>query len=88
LGVQDCAELTVLIRPDDIQHVDASETKATVIGKAFRGAEFLYTLELPTGEKLLSLVPSHHNHSIGEAIGIELELDHLIAFVRDDKNRQ
>jgi iron(III) transport system ATP-binding protein len=75
-------DLAVLIRPDDIQHVDASETKAIVRGKAFRGAEFLYTLELPTGEKLLSLVPSHHNHAIGEAIGIELELDHLIAFKR------
>jgi iron(III) transport system ATP-binding protein len=75
-------ELAVLIRPDDIQHIDASETKAIVRGKAFRGAEFLYTLELPTGEKLLSLVPSHHNHAIGEAIGISLELDHLIAFRR------
>lgn len=81
-------ELTVLIRPDDIQHVDASETKAIVRGKAFRGAEFLYTLELPTGEKLLSLVPSHHNHAIGEAIGIVLELDHLIAFVGNDKHQK
>jgi iron(III) transport system ATP-binding protein len=75
-------DLVVLIRPDDIQHVDASETKAIVRNKTFRGAEFLYTLELPAGEKLLSLVPSHHNHAIGEAIGIELELDHLIAFKR------
>lgn len=74
--------LNVLIRPDDILHVDASDTKAIVCAKAFRGAEFLYTLELATGEKLLSLVPSHHNHAIGEAIGIELELDHLIAFKR------
>lgn len=74
--------LEVLIRPDDIQHVDASTTKAVVRNKAFRGAEFLYTLELPTGEKLLSLVPSHHDHAIGEAIGIELQLEHLIAFQR------
>lgn len=74
--------LDVLIRPDDIQHVDASPIKAIVKSKTFRGAEFLYTLELATGEKLLSLVPSHHDHAIGEAIGIEMELDHLIAYPR------
>ncbi len=75
------SSMDVLIRPDDIQHVDASPINAVVKAKAFRGAEFLYTLELASGEKLLSLVPSHHDHAIGEAIGIEMELDHLIAFL-------
>jgi iron(III) transport system ATP-binding protein len=32
---------------------------------------------------VLSLVPSHHNHAIGEKIGIRLEIDHLVAFERD-----
>ncbi|WP_157669575.1 ABC transporter ATP-binding protein [Chitinibacter sp. GC72] len=73
-------EMEVLIRPDDIQHNDASEMKAKVLAKAFRGAEFMYTLGLPSGRTLLSLVPSHHNHAIGEYIGIELEMDHLIVF--------
>jgi iron(III) transport system ATP-binding protein len=31
----------------------------------------------------MSLVPSHHNHAIGERIGIRLEIDHLVAFPRD-----
>jgi iron(III) transport system ATP-binding protein len=48
--------------------------------KAFRGAEFLYTLELASGARVLSMVPSHHNHRIGEAIGIRLDMDHLIVF--------
>ncbi|QLI83112.1 ABC transporter ATP-binding protein [Chitinibacter fontanus] len=73
-------EMEVLIRPDDIQHNDASSLKARVLAKAFRGAQFLYTLGLPSGQTLLSLVPSHHNHAIGEDIGIELEMDHLIVF--------
>ncbi|KAF0815438.1 Fe(3+) ions import ATP-binding protein FbpC [Andreprevotia sp. IGB-42] len=73
-------KVDVLIRPDDIQHDDASDFKATVLNRAFRGAEFLYTLGLPSGARVLSLVPSHHDHQIGEAIGIRLELDHLIAF--------
>ncbi len=61
-------------------HDDASSLKAEVLHKAFRGAEILYTLELGSGTKVLSMVPSHHNHLLQEAIGIRLELDHMIAF--------
>ena len=70
----------VLIRPDDIVHDDESSLKANVLHKAFRGAEILYTLRLPGGSTALSLVPSHHNHAIGEDIGIKLEVDHVVAF--------
>ena len=70
----------VLIRPDDIQHDDRSPIKAKVLERVFRGAAFLYTLELPSGDRVLSLVPSHHNHAVGEMIGIQLEIDHLVAF--------
>jgi iron(III) transport system ATP-binding protein len=73
----------VLLRPDDILHDDASPLQARVLHKAFRGAEFLYTLELPGGGRVMSLVPSHHNHAIGESIGIRLEIDHLVAFRAD-----
>jgi iron(III) transport system ATP-binding protein len=31
----------------------------------------------------MSLVPSHHNHALGEKIGIRLEIDHLVAFRSD-----
>lgn len=72
----------VLIRPDDIIHDDASPMQAKVVRKAFRGADFLYTLELDSGVQVLALVPSHHNHAIGEPIGIKLELDHVITFER------
>jgi iron(III) transport system ATP-binding protein len=72
----------VLLRPDDILHDDASTLQARVLHKAFRGAEFLYTLQLPGGGRVLSLVPSHHNHAVGETIGIRLEIDHLVAFPR------
>jgi iron(III) transport system ATP-binding protein len=70
----------VLLRPDDIVHDDASPVQAEVLHKAFRGAEILYTLRLPSGGTALSLVPSHHNHAIGEKIGIRLEADHIVAF--------
>ncbi|MBA2690758.1 MAG: ABC transporter ATP-binding protein [Burkholderiales bacterium] len=70
----------VLLRPDDIVHDDASPVQAEVLHKAFRGAEILYTLRLSSGGKVLSLVPSHHNHAIGERIGIRVEIDHLVVF--------
>jgi iron(III) transport system ATP-binding protein len=70
----------VLLRHDDVVHDDTSAVKAMVRAKAFRGAEILYTLQLASGATVLSLVPSHHNHTIGEPIGIRLELDHVIAF--------
>ena len=77
------AVVDVLLRPDDILHDDASPLQAQVLHKAFRGAEFLYTLQLPGGGRVMSLVPSHHNHAIGEKIGIRLEIDHLVAFSRE-----
>ncbi len=73
----------VLLRPDDVVHDDASAVTAEVLAKAFRGAEFLYTLKLPSGATVLSLVPSHHDHAIGERIGIRLQADHVVAYKRD-----
>lgn len=83
LGCSNCdrnCPVEVLLRPDDIVHDDASVMKARVVKKAFRGADILYTLELGSGTRVLSLVPSHHNHAIGEMIGIRLDVDHVITF--------
>ncbi|TDU28601.1 iron(III) transport system ATP-binding protein [Panacagrimonas perspica] len=70
----------VLLRPDDVVHDDSSAVQATVTARAFRGAEFLYSLRLDSGREVLSLVPSHHDHAIGCRIGIRLDVEHLIAF--------
>jgi len=70
----------ILLRPDDVVHDDDSEMQAEVVEKAFRGAEYLYTLRLPTGEEILCMVQSHHNHAIGEQIGIRLDVQHLVMF--------
>ncbi|ASU39874.1 ABC transporter ATP-binding protein [Herbaspirillum sp. meg3] len=72
----------VLLRSDDIVHDDLSPFKARIVRKSFRGADFLYTLQLDDGIELLSLVPSHHDHAIGEAIGIRLDVNHVVAFPR------
>jgi iron(III) transport system ATP-binding protein len=76
------SQVDLLLRPDDVIHDDASPLRAEVCQRAFRGAEFLYTLKLPSGMQLLSLVPSHHDHAVGERIGIRIEPDHVVAFAR------
>jgi iron(III) transport system ATP-binding protein len=73
-------EVAVLLRPDDVVHDDESPLKLQVVERAFRGAEYLYTLGLPSGRELLCLVQSHHNHALGEKIGIRLDLEHLAVF--------
>jgi iron(III) transport system ATP-binding protein len=70
----------VLIRPDDIIHDDSSPFKAKVIRKRFRGANILYSLQLQSDEEVLALVSSHHNHSIGQEIGIRPQVDEIILF--------
>jgi iron(III) transport system ATP-binding protein len=70
----------VLLRPDDIIPDNNSELRAEIIDKAFKGAEIMYTLRLPTGGTVLSLFPSHSDHGIGEQVGIRIAADHLIAF--------
>jgi len=80
LGLPSGAAVEVLVRPDDIVHDDASPLRADVLHKAFRGAEILYTLRLSGGARVLSLMPSHHDHAIGEPIGIRVEVDDVVAF--------
>lgn len=70
----------VLIRPDDILPEEASPLRARVLDKAFKGAEILYTLRLPTGGTVLSLFPSHQDHAVGEEVGIHVDAEHVVAF--------
>jgi iron(III) transport system ATP-binding protein len=75
-------ECDVLLRADDIVHDDASPVQAQIVRKAFRGAEFLYSLRAAGGQALLALVPSHHDHAVGEHIGIRVHVDHVVTFPR------
>lgn len=79
-------EVAVLLRPDDVIHDDESPLKLTVAERAFRGAEYLYTLRLDSGREILCLVQSHHKHALGEKIGIRLDLEHLAVFPQKSRN--
>jgi iron(III) transport system ATP-binding protein len=76
-------DVDVLLRPDDVVHDDDAPLKATIVQRHFRGADFLYLLQLDSGRVVQSLVPSHHDHAIGQRIGIRLDLEHVVVFERD-----
>jgi iron(III) transport system ATP-binding protein len=70
----------VLIRPEDIIHDDASSFKAKILKKHFRGANIIYTLQLPSKDVVLALVPSTCQHDVGHSIGIIPKVDDIILF--------
>jgi iron(III) transport system ATP-binding protein len=81
-GAFEGGQCDVLLRADDIVHDDDAPVKAEIIRKAFRGSEFLYTLRLASGHTLMAHVPSHHDHTLGEWIGIRAQVDHVVTFNR------
>ncbi|MDX2312521.1 MAG: ABC transporter ATP-binding protein [Gammaproteobacteria bacterium] len=74
------SKVEVLLRPDDILPDPDSDLRAIVVGRAFKGAEILYSLRLETGATVLSLFPSHLDHAEGAQVGIRVAADHLVAF--------
>jgi iron(III) transport system ATP-binding protein len=71
-------EVHVLLRPDDVVYDRNSAVKGKIIEKRFRGAEYLYTLQLANGAEVFCLVPSHHHHDLNEEIGVQLDIEHLV----------
>jgi iron(III) transport system ATP-binding protein len=95
LGILDLNEPTLypvetpvdlLIRPDDVLHDDDSSFEGKVLQKHFKGTFYQYQVELSNGRKLLCIAPSHHDHKVGQSIGIRLELDHFQIFPKSDIN--
>lgn len=78
---RDAQQVDVLLRADDVLYDENSPLQAEVVRKAFRGAQFLYTLKLPSGQTALAMVPSHYDHAIGQKIGVRLAVDHVVTFV-------
>ncbi|WPL11246.1 Fe(3+) ions import ATP-binding protein FbpC [Thiorhodovibrio litoralis] len=83
-------EVDVLVRPDDLvctqcepqNALQNAPQSAQVTERAFRGAEYLYTLKLDSGRRLLCLAPSHDDFPPGSHVGLHAELDHLVVFER------
>lgn len=75
------SRVKLLIRPDDIVYDEQGTLTGEVSGKAFKGAEILYTLRMASGIEVLSLFPSHHNFEINARVPVSFAPDHMVAFM-------
>jgi len=70
----------ILLRPDDVVYDPKGELHGEITQKAFKGAEIMYTLRLPTGSEILSLFPSHEHFDIGQQVRFRMDIQHVVAF--------
>ena len=73
----------LLLRPDDVRLNAQSPIKGVVVDRAFRGAETLYTLRTEQDQEVLSLMPSSFDFTVGESVGLQLDVEHLVVFQRE-----
>ena len=74
------SNVKVLLRPDDIIHDDESPQTAEVTQINFRGMYLLYHLKLTSGQKIQCFTSSHHQHKVGDKIGVRLDMKHTVVF--------
>lgn len=74
------SKVDVLLRPDDVLLNIEGGVACLVTDRHFKGAEMLYVLRTPNGDKLLSLTPSHVDINIGQRVQVGIDAEHLIMF--------
>jgi MFS superfamily sulfate permease-like transporter len=60
---------------------------APVVG-GFLFAAVALTLRLQGGQRVMAHVPSHHDHEVGEWIGVRVQVDHVVTFARESVSEQ
>jgi iron(III) transport system ATP-binding protein len=76
------SKVEILLRPDDVVYDPEGPLQGKVTEKAFKGAEIMYTLQLDTGTKILSLFPSHEDFMVGDKVNIRMDIQHVVAFTK------
>ncbi|MFT4826698.1 MAG: iron(III) transport system ATP-binding protein [Halioglobus sp.] len=72
--------LRLLVRPDDVKYEAKSELQLKVGSRSFRGAEYLYELELPCGATVPCMTASHVDYAPGQMLPVKFDLQHLVIF--------
>ena len=76
------SKVDVLIRPDDIQLDENGAYSAHIISRVFRGADYLYTLQLDDKSEVTTFAPSHMVYQPGETVNINVDMKHLVVLQR------
>ena len=73
-------QLKLLVRPDDVAYDERSSLRLPVVDRTFRGAQYLYGLALPDGQRISCLTPSHVDVPVGSELPVEFQLQHVVVF--------
>ncbi|MCW8921837.1 MAG: ABC transporter ATP-binding protein [Sedimenticola sp.] len=81
VGSEPGSKLKLLVRPDDL-HLTTKQDgiQATITERLFQGADYLYTLQLKTGDHFHCLAPSHQQHNLGDSVTLKLDIQDLVMF--------
>jgi len=75
----------VMLRPHEVGFTPDPDGDARVAAREFRGASYLYTLQLPSGARVRSVRPHTVEHPVGAAVRVDVEAGHPVrSFVRPD----
>ena len=66
------------VRRIDVVFTEGARLRLRVSGRSFRGAENLYELALPDGQRVLCLTPSHVDVAVGGELPVEFQLRHVV----------
>jgi iron(III) transport system ATP-binding protein len=72
--------VALLLRPDDLVPDPSGPVEGEVVGRAFKGAETLYTLRVGPDTEVLCEVPSRLDYPVGARLQVRAEVEHLILF--------
>jgi iron(III) transport system ATP-binding protein len=83
-GSEPGGRLQLLLRPDDL-HLTTKQDgiRAQIIERLFQGADYLYTLQLDSGDRFHCLAPSHQQHNKGDTVTLKLDIQDLVLFSDD-----
>lgn len=81
---QEGDQLQLLVRPDDVVFSEQATRRLPVVARAFRGAENLYELALPDGQRVPCLTPSHVDVAVGSELPVAFEFRQVVVFPKGD----
>jgi iron(III) transport system ATP-binding protein len=72
----------ILVRPNQVCIDPRGAANATVIAKLFRGMDILYTLQLGTGQQILSVTTNDIHYAVGTALHASLNIQQPVVLGR------
>lgn len=72
-----------IIRPADVDIIPSADGEASVVARHFRGSDNLYTIALPSGERVRSQTPWNFILELGSRVTITVEPMRVVVFPSD-----